>query len=198
MQNSLINQLNQAFCLLPGVGKKTASRFIYHLLEKNPLGGLELAKALEKTISNIKQCSICRCLTEQTICQICNNQNRNKHLLCVVGSSTDVEIIEQTAAYDGLYFVLNGYLSPIDGVDASTLKLEQFDSLLKQEVIKEVILATNATMEGQVTAHYLNNITKNYPATKISKISHGVPLGGELEYADINTISHAIADRKDI
>lgn len=197
MSNPLIAQLNQAFCTLPGVGNKSAQRFVYHLLEKNKQGGIDLANKLLETMTNIKQCGQCRALTESDYCHICQNIHRDKTLVCIVEASSDIDAIEQSQSYNGLYFVLNGYLSPIDGIGANELGLDILNQYLAKNDIKEVILATNATMEGQITAHYLSDMVQNYNI-KLSQISHGIPLGGELGYADINTISHAINSRKNI
>ena len=197
MQQSLIDQLNQAFCVLPGVGNKSAQRFIYHLLEKNKQGGIELANTLFKTMNSIKHCGQCRSLTDQDLCHICDNSKRNHQQLCIVETASDIDAIEKSQSYTGLYFVLNGYLSPIDGVGAEELGLGQLEDYLKSYPIEEVILATNATMEGQITAHYLSGMIESYQI-KLTQIAHGIPLGGELEYADANTISHAINSRKDI
>lgn len=197
MEQPLIQKLNRAFCALPGVGNKSAQRFVYHLLEKNKQGGIHLANMLLEAMRNIKKCKQCRTLTEQEYCHICSNEQRNKQQLCIVEATTDVDAIEQSGVYQGLYFVLNGYLSPIDGIGAQELGLDTLETYLKNNSIDEVILATNATMEGQITAHYLSSIVKTHHI-KLTQIAHGIPLGGELEYADINTISHAMSDRKTI
>ncbi len=198
MSDSLIEKLNQAFCILPGVGNKAASRFVYHLLEKDKAGGLLLAEALEQTLTQIKQCRLCRSFSQADICHLCSNNKRDKSLLCIVGTSSDIVIIEKSGAYKGLYFVLNGYLSPLDGIDAEQLQLNQLEQRLQLSAINEVILAINATMEGQITAHYLSCLIEKYPNINLSQIAHGIPLGGEIEYADANTIFHAIAGRKPI
>lgn len=192
----MIKILNQAFCALPGVGKKTAQRFVYHLLERNRNGGLELAKALVDAMECVKHCSSCRTLSEKTLCNICNNNNRTDTQLCIVETPTDIHAIEQSGVYKGKYFVLSGYLSPIDGIGASELSLDELEQKLHDQKVKEIILATNATIEGEVTAHYISNMAKQFNI-RITRIAHGIPIGGELEYADINTIAHALSRRKD-
>ncbi|CAC9452281.1 Recombination protein RecR [uncultured Gammaproteobacteria bacterium] len=192
----MIESLNKAFCALPGVGKKTAQRFVYHLLERNREGGMNLAKALVDAMEHVKHCSSCRTLSEKDICNICANNNRTNTQLCVVETPTDIHAIEQSHIYKGKYFVLSGYLSPIDGIGASELGLDELEQKLHQQDIEEIILATNATIEGEVTAHYISNMAKQFEV-RITRIAHGIPIGGELEYADINTIAHALSGRKD-
>ena len=192
----MIEKLNKAFSKLPGVGAKTAQRFIYHLLERDRPGGLDLAKALNEAMENVKNCERCRTLTEKTICEICSSTARDESQLCIVETPSDVHVIEQSGVYSGKYFVLSGYLSPIDGIGAIELGLDELEGLLTKEKVNEIILATNATIEGEVTAHYIHNLAKKYQI-KTTRIAHGIPLGGELEYTDINTIAHALSGRKD-
>jgi len=192
----MIEKLNKAFSKLPGVGSKTAQRFIYHLLERDRPGGLEIAKALTDAMENVKNCEKCRTLTEKNICEICSNISRDNTQLCIVETPSDIHVIEQSGVYTGKYFVLSGYLSPIDGIGAAELGLNELEELLSKSEISEIILATNATIEGEVTAHYIHNLAKKYQV-KTTRIAHGIPLGGELEYTDINTIAHALSGRKD-
>ena len=192
----MIEKLNKAFSKLPGVGSKTAQRFIYHLLERDRPGGLDLAKALNEAMENIKNCERCRTLTEKNICEICSSNSRDESQLCIVETPSDINVIEQSGVYSGRYFVLSGYLSPIDGIGASELGLDELEDLLGIQKINEIILATNATIEGEVTAHYIHKLAKKYHI-KTTRIAHGIPLGGELEYTDINTIAHALSGRKD-
>ena len=192
----MIEKLNKAFSKLPGVGSKTAQRFIYYLLERDRPAGLELSKALKDAMENVQNCEKCRTLTEKDICKICSNDSRDNSLLCVVETPSDIHVIEQSGVYTGKYFVLSGYLSPIDGIGASELGLDDLDVLLSNQEVNELILATNATIEGEVTAHYIHNLAKKYQI-KTTRIAHGIPLGGELEYTDINTIAHALSGRKD-
>jgi recombination protein RecR len=192
----MIEKLNKAFSKLPGVGSKTAQRFIYHLLERDRPGGLEIAKALTDAMENVKNCEKCRTLTEKTICEICSNISRDNTQLCIVETPSDIHVIEQSGVYTGKYFVLSGYLSPIDGIGAAELGLNELEEILSNNDVSEVILATNATIEGEVTAHYIHNLAQKYQV-KTTRIAHGIPLGGELEYTDINTIAHALSGRKD-
>ena len=192
----MIEKLNKAFSKLPGVGSKTAQRFIYHLLERDRPGGLEIAKALTDAMENVKNCEKCRTLTETTICEICSNISRDNTQLCIVETPSDIHVIEQSGVYTGKYFVLSGYLSPIDGIGAAELGLNELEEILGNNDVSEVILATNATIEGEVTAHYIHNLAQKYQV-KTTRIAHGIPLGGELEYTDINTIAHALSGRKD-
>jgi recombination protein RecR len=191
----MIETLNKAFCALPGVGSKTAQRFVYHLLERNREGGFELAKALVDAMEHVKHCSSCRTLSEKNICNICANTVRDSSQLCIVETPTDIHAIEQSGVYKGKYFVLSGYLSPIDGIGAAELGLDELEQKLRNLKVEEIILATNATVEGEVTAHYISNMAKQFDV-QITRIAHGIPIGGELEYADMNTIAHALSGRK--
>ncbi|WP_428087431.1 recombination mediator RecR [Candidatus Thioglobus sp.] len=191
----MIESLNKAFCALPGVGSKTAQRFVYHLLERNREGGFDLAKALVDAMEHVKNCSSCRTLSEKNICNICANTTRDNSQLCIVETPTDIHAIEQSGVYQGKYFVLSGYLSPIDGIGAAELGLDELEQKLATDPVSEIILATNATIEGEVTAHYISSMAKQFDV-KITRIAHGIPIGGELEYADINTIAHALSGRK--
>ena len=191
----MIETLNKAFCALPGVGSKTAQRFVYHLLERNREGGFELAKALVDAMEHVKHCSSCRTLSEKNICNICANTVRDSSQLCIVETPTDIHAIEQSGVYKGKYFVLSGYLSPIDGIGAAELGLDELEQKLRDLKVEEIILATNATVEGEVTAHYISNMAKQFDV-QITRIAHGIPIGGELEYADMNTIAHALSGRK--
>ncbi len=191
----MIESLNKAFCALPGVGNKTAQRFVYHLLERNREGGFELAKALVDAMEHVQSCHSCRTLSEQQICTICANSTRDHSQLCIVETPTDIHAIEQSGVYSGLYFVLSGYLSPIDGIGADELGLDDLAQKLSNNSVSEIILATNATVEGEVTAHYISTMARQFEV-KITRIAHGIPIGGELEYADMNTIAHALSGRK--
>ncbi len=191
----MIEKLNKAFTILPGVGSKSAQRFIYHLLERDREGGIELARALVDAMENVKNCLRCRTLTENDLCTICANDARDNSQVCVVETPADIYAIEKSGAYSGKYFVLSGYLSPIDGIGVAELGLDELERLLKTNLVKEIILATNATIEGEVTAHYINSLAKKLNINT-TRIAHGIPLGGELEYTDINTIAHALSGRK--
>jgi len=156
---------------------------------------MNLAKALVDAMEHVKHCGSCRTLTEKDVCDICANESRNSGQLCIVETPSDIHAIEQSGIYKGKYFVLSGYLSPIDGIGATELGLDDLEKKLQDQHIEEIILATNATVEGEVTAHYISNMAKQFDV-QITRIAHGIPVGGELEYADINTIAHALSGRK--
>ncbi len=191
----MIKNLIKSFTKLPGVGNKTAQRFAYHLLERNREAGMELAKSLELAMTHVKNCKDCQTLTENDICSICADPDRDNSILCIVETPNDLNLIEESGIFKGKYFVLGGYLSPIDGITPEDLGLDILESKIKQNEIIEIILATNATIEGEVTAHFIKNMTKGLNLN-VTRIAHGIPIGGELEYADSNTIAHALSDRK--
>ena len=191
----MIKNLIKSFTKLPGVGNKTAQRFAYHLLERNREAGMELAKSLELAMTHVKNCMDCQTLTENDICSICADPDRDNSILCIVETPNDLNLIEESGIFKGKYFVLGGYLSPIDGITPEDLGLDILESKIKQSEIIEIILATNATIEGEVTAHFIKNMTKGLNLN-VTRIAHGIPIGGELEYADSNTIAHALSDRK--
>ena len=193
----MIEKLNKAFCKLPGVGSKSAQRFIYHLLERDRQGGLELAKALTETMEKVKNCERCRTLSEKTLCSICANNARDGSQLCVVETPTDIHVIEQSGVYSGKYFVLSGYLSPIDGIGAAELGLDELENLLKNEDVNEIILATNSTAEGQITAQYIADKFINSKIL-ITRLAQGMPMGGELDSIDNNTLFTAFNSRAEI
>jgi len=192
--SSLLEQLIKAFCCLPGVGPRSAQRMAFNLLENNREAGELLGETLLKAMAHIKNCRQCRTFTEDEFCQLCKNPARDNSILCIVESPADIVAIEQSAGFKGRYFVLMGHLSPIDGVGPEDLGI---DILLRQVAlgdIKEIIIATNPTVEGEATSYYLSEAVKPYQVT-ISRIAHGVPLGGELEFVDSHTISHAFSGR---
>ncbi|MDC0446824.1 recombination mediator RecR [Gammaproteobacteria bacterium] len=191
----MIKNLIKSFTKLPGVGNKTAQRFAYHLLERNREAGMELAKSLELAMTHVKNCKDCQTLTENDICSICADPDRDNSILCIVETPNDLNLIEESGIFKGKYFVLGGYLSPIDGITPEDLGLDILKSKIKESEIIEIILATNATIEGEVTAHFIKNMTKGLNLN-VTRIAHGIPIGGELEYADSNTIAHALSDRK--
>lgn len=192
-----IEQLITAFKKLPGVGQKSAQRMALYLLERNRPAAESLAHALNKAIATVQYCQQCHNLCDQPLCQLCTNFKRNQHLLCIVESPSDVIAIEQSHSYNGLYFVLQGHLSPIDGIGPEHLGLEQLKERLSQQSIKEIILATNCTVEGEATAHYILALIKPFNILA-TRIAHGIPLGGELEYTDTGTIAQAITQRSTI
>lgn len=190
----LIEKLVEALRCLPGVGPKSAQRMALYLLERNREGGKHLATVLEEALENVGHCKQCRTLTEDELCGICISPSRNRNLLCVVGSPADVHAIEQTGSYRGLYFVLMGHLSPIDGIGPDEIGIPELISTLRKQAVEEVILASNPTVEGEATAYYIAEQLKGFDIV-ISRIAHGVPVGGELEFVDGGTLSHAFNGR---
>jgi len=191
----LIEQLVDAFRCLPGVGPKSAQRMALYLLERNPEGGRKLSEALQEAIDKVGNCARCRTLTELEICSICSNPSRNSRVCCVVESPADVYALEQTGTFRGVYFVLMGHLSPIDGIGPEQLGLELFMSMLEEYGTEEVIIACNPTVEGEATAYFIAEQLRGKNLV-VSRIAHGVPVGGELEYIDGGTLSHALSGRK--
>lgn len=190
----LIQNLITALRFLPGVGPKSAQRMVFHLLERDREGGQELARALIDAIQKVGHCEVCRILSEDPICRLCNNKMRDQSLLCVVETPADVMAIEQTGGFQGLYFVLMGHLSPLDGIGPEDIGIDLFRARLSEGMIREIILATNPTVEGEATAHYLAQIVKKQ-GIHVTRIAHGVPLGGELEYIDGGTLMRALSAR---
>ncbi len=194
----LLSELIQALTCLPGVGKKSATRMAFQLLERNRDGALSLSHALHNAMEHIHHCEQCRTFTESKLCDICAHPARSESgLLCVVESPQDINAIEQTGSYKGLYFVLMGHLSPIDGIGPEDLGLDILADMLTNKTFTEVILATNPTIEGEATAHYIAQLCAEKNVTA-SRIAHGVPVGGELEYIDGNTLTHAFVGRKSL
>ena len=192
----LVAGLINAFQCLPGVGPKSAQRMVLHLLERNKDAGLILAQLLEEALESVDKCNSCRIFTESDSCQICSNEKRNKNQICVVESVSDVFAIEQSNQFNGHYFVLHGYLSPIDDIGPEELALDVLFSRARQIETEELILATNSTLEGETTSHFIYDNLKNETHLKITKLARGVPLGGELEYVDNTTLSRAIQGRR--
>lgn len=191
----LFEQLVENFRCLPGVGPKSAQRMAFHLLERNREGGHDLAQALTQAMSAIGHCKQCRIFTEAEICEICNDLSRDEHSLCIVESPADAFAVEQSGGYRGLYFVLMGRLSPLDGIGPDELGLDLLLERVKAANIEEIIIATNPTVEGEATAHYIATMM-NAIGAKTTRIAHGIPMGGELEYVDSSTLSQAFAGRK--
>lgn len=189
-----LGRLIDALRCLPGVGPKSAQRMAFHLLERDRDGGRALSESLAGALATIGRCRRCRMLSEEEICAICASPQRNVAQLCVVESPADVVAIEQSGGFRGRYFVLLGRLSPLDGIGPAELGLDDFESLIAAGEITEVILATNPTAEGEATAHYLGEIALRR-GVMASRIAHGVPVGGELEYVDGGTLAHALAGR---
>jgi recombination protein RecR len=197
MFSPLIDELMSALRCLPGVGPKSAQRMALHLLERNREGASRLSTALQHAVEGVGQCERCHTLTEQTHCGICSNQRRDDALLCVVETPADILAIEQAGTYQGKYFVLHGHLSPIDGIGPQDIGVDSLLNLLQREPIREVILATNPTVEGEATAYYISERAKPLNVA-VTRIAHGVPLGGELEFIDGGTLAHAFSSRRSL
>ena len=191
----LIDQLIEAFRCLPGVGPKSAQRMTLHLLERNREGGTKLSESLASALEAVGNCTQCRTLTEEEFCRICSSTSRNRKLCCVVESPADIFAIEQSGTFRGIYFVLMGHLSPIDGIGPELLGINKLLDKVSNEDIEEVIIACNPTVEGDATAYYIAEQLKSLEVT-VSRIAHGVPVGGELEFVDGGTLSHAFSGRK--
>lgn len=190
----LLEQLIEALRCLPGVGPKTAQRMAFQLLERGRDKGKHLANTLLTAMQEIGHCQQCRTFSETPRCKLCQTAHRDDTLLCIVESPADIIAVEQSGSFRGRYFVLMGHLSPLDGIGPDELGIKQLLNLLSQNAVKEIILATNPTVEGEATAHYLSELVKQFKI-KVTRIAHGVPLGGELEYIDSGTLAHAFAGR---
>ena len=195
MRNDLLYQLIEVLTILPGIGKKSAQRMALYLIDKNKDGAKLMANSILEAVENIKRCQRCRMLTSEDLCSICSDNNRDSKSICVVEHISDVLAIESTGGYRGTYFVLLGRLSPMDGIGPDELGIKDLIKIIRNEDIEEVILATSSTVEGDATALYMkeniNNVT-------VSRISYGIPIGGELEYVDGNTIARAITGRRNL
>lgn len=195
--SGLLDELIEALRVLPGVGQKTAQRMAHHLLERNRDGGRRLAAKLADAMERIGNCQRCRNFSETEICALCRNGSREAQLLCAVEMPADLSAIEQATGYRGHYFVLLGRLSPLDGLGPRELGLDLLSSRLSEGDVQELIIATNPTVEGEATAHYLAQLARQH-GVRPSRLAHGVPLGGELEYIDRGTLAHAFGSRQDI
>ena len=196
-QKGLLGQLIQNLCCLPGVGPKTAQRMAFYLLQRDRNGAKTLAETLLRAIDNIGHCRQCRTLTEHALCEICTDSSRDNSLICIVESPADVWIVDQATVFKGHYFVLHGRLSPLDGIGPDELGLDLLEQRLATGAVKELILATNSTVEGEATAYFIGEIARKHQV-QASRIAHGVPMGGELEFIDSSTLSHAFKGRKEI
>jgi recombination protein RecR len=192
----LINQLVESLTILPGVGPKSAQRLALYLLEKDKIGAAALVGTLSEALEKVGHCQQCRNLTESELCPVCDDTKRNDDQLCVVETPAELLAIEQTG-FKGRYFVLFGRLSPIEGIGPDALGLDKLKINVDKVGVKEIILATNPTVEGEATAQYIQQMFVNTDVV-VSRIAHGVPLGGELEYVDGGTLAHAIAGRKSV
>ncbi|MFT5579936.1 MAG: recombination protein RecR [Paraglaciecola psychrophila] len=193
----LIDQLVESLRCLPGVGPKSAQRMAFYLLERDREGGFKLSESLQQAMEGVGKCQSCRTLSDSAQCWICLDQQRDRSTICVVETPGDVVAFEQSGSYRGLYFVLMGHLSPIDGIGPAEIGISDLMERLRAESVSEVILATNPTVEGEATAYYLTEQVKSL-GISLSKIAHGVPLGGELEYVDVGTLAHALSGRTPI
>jgi recombination protein RecR len=192
-----LERLLQALRVLPGVGPRSAQRMAYHLLQHDRAGADELAQALEAALSGVRRCVKCYNFTEEEVCPLCRSPRRDASLLCLVETPADLAMVEQTQSYSGMYFVLMGRLSPLDGVGPRDIGLDRLLSRATDGEVQEVILATNFTNEGEATAHYVAEMLRTR-SVRVSRIARGVPLGGELEYVDPGTISQALLERREI
>jgi recombination protein RecR len=192
---SSLDELTQALRCLPGVGPKAAQRMALHMLQHDRDGALRLARALESATQSIQHCQRCNTFTEDALCALCRSGKRDASLLCVVETPADLLMIEHTQAYTGLYFVLMGRLSPLDGIGPKEIRLERLIRRATDGIVKEAVLATNFTNEGEATAHYIGELL-TARGLKVSRLARGVPVGGELEYVDSGTLAQALRDRR--
>jgi recombination protein RecR len=193
--SSSLDFLSDALRRLPGVWPKSAQRIAYHLMQHDREGAAQLARALTQAVDRVQHCALCNTFTESDVCETCLDAERDSGLLCVVETPADQLMIEQTMTYKGLYFVLMGRLSPLDGIGPKDLHLDRLVSRATDGVVTEVVLATNFTNEGEATAHYISETLKQR-GLSVSRIARGVPVGGELEYVDAGTIARAMLDRR--
>lgn len=193
--SKLLTELIEALRCLPGVGTKSAQRMALHLLERERAGGRRLAAALEEAMQRIGNCTRCRNFSEEPVCALCANDSRDRSVLCVLESPSDLAAIEQATGYRGQYFVLLGHLSPLDGLGPEELGLDLLARRLEEGEVQEMIIATNPTVEGEATAHYLGQLARA-AGVRPTRLAHGVPLGGELEYVDRSTLAHAFGSRQ--
>jgi len=192
-----LDRLLEALRILPGVGPRSAQRMAYHLLQHDRGGAEQLSKALAEALVRVRHCTLCNNYTEDEVCALCRSPRRDRSMLCVVETPAELSMVEQTAAYAGMYFVLMGRLSPLDGVGPRDIGLERLLARATEGEVVEVVLATNFTNEGEATAHYIGEMLRTR-SIRVSRIARGVPLGGELEYVDAGTLSQALLDRRDV
>lgn len=192
-----LEDLIESLRCLPGVGPRSAQRMAYYLLQHDHVGAHQLANALDKALANIKHCEKCNSFTETSVCALCCSTRRNASLLCVVEMPADLLMIEQAHCYKGMYFVLMGKLSPLDGVGPKEIHLDRLLKRVQDDIVREVVLATNFTVEGEVTAHYISELL-NSRGIKVTRIARGLPVGGELEHIDSGTLAQAVMERREI
>jgi recombination protein RecR len=192
-----LEQLIDALRCLPGVGPKSALRMAYYLLQRNRNGAGALANALSNALNTIGHCELCNNFSEQAICPLCSSEKREPSMLCVVEMPTDLMMLEQTHSYNGMYFVLMGRLSPLDGIGPKEINLDKLIRRAQDGVVNEVILATNYTSEGEATAHYISQLVKSRDI-QVSRIARGLPMGGEIEYVDSGTLAQSLLERRSL
>jgi recombination protein RecR len=193
---NILDALKEALRRLPGVGPKSAQRMAFHLLSRDREGARALARALTQAVDRIVHCERCNNLGEEELCAICASPRRDRSLLCIVETPSDLASLEQSGAYRGLYFVLMGRLSPLDGIGPEEIHIPRLEALLDEDGVKEVVLATNPTAEGEATAHYIGELARAR-GIKATRIAYGVPVGGEIEYTDRSTLARAMAGRRE-
>jgi recombination protein RecR len=194
---SSLEDLVAALRCLPGVGPKSAQRMAYHLLQRDRPGAERLGNALARVLAKVRHCERCNSFSEETVCELCRSNRRDASLLCVVESPGDLLMMEQAQCYQGLYFVLMGALSPLDGVGPKDIHLDRLVKRATDGSVQEVILATNFTVEGEATAHYVGEVLRQR-GLKVSRIARGLPVGGELEHVDSGTLAQAVVERRDV
>ncbi len=192
--DGLLQHLIQSLRCLPGVGPKSAQRMAFYLLQRDREGARQLARALLDAAEKIGYCSVCRTFSENDICRTCSSASRDRGIVCVVENPSDVWVVDQAGFFNGLYFVLHGRLSPLDGIGPDELGIDVLDRRLAEEQIQELVLATNSTVEGEATAHFIAELAHKH-GVRATRIAHGVPMGGELEFIDSGTLSHAFSGR---
>ncbi|MES2356343.1 MAG: recombination mediator RecR [Pseudomonadota bacterium] len=195
--SSSLELLIESLRCLPGVGPKSAQRIAYHLLQRDPSGAQRLATALTDAVNRIRHCERCNNFTELPICELCSSTKRDETLLAVVESSSDLVMIEQTHSYHGLYFVLMGRLSPLDGIGPKDIHLDRLVKRAVDGAVHEVVIATNFTVEGEATAHYIGEILRSR-GLRVTRIARGLPVGGEIEHVDVGTIAQALIERREV
>jgi len=197
LKGGALEKLKQALRRLPGVGPKSAQRLAYYLLSRDRDGARQLSDAVRDALERVGRCERCQDFSEESLCPICQSRKRDNSVLCVVENSSDLASIEQSGAFQGMYFVLMGRLSPLDGIGPDELHLDRLEARLDEGQVKEVILATNLTVEGEATAHYIGELARTR-GLRATRIAYGVPVGGELEYTDRGTLARALTGRRDI
>jgi recombination protein RecR len=192
-----LDELIDALRCLPGVGPRSAQRMAYHLLQRDHAGAHRLASSLDYVLEHIRHCEKCNNFTEEAVCELCRSPNRDGGLLCVVEMPADLLMMEQAHCYKGMYFVLMGRLSPLDGIGPREIHLERLLKRAQDGIVKEVVLATNFTVEGEATAHYIGELLHN-KGVKVTRIARGLPVGGELEHVDSGTLAQAVIERREV